>query len=100
METLKTLCTLTVGGRDNWYATNPTLAKISNGPQYLGANFENLPNLKEIFLGFTFMYKSTHLELSFGFHLYNIPIDYMSRITNIFLQNGNMENAMYFNGRW
>ena len=37
---VKNIMYLIVGGRDNSYATDPTLAKISNGQQYLGANFE------------------------------------------------------------
>ena len=45
METRKTLCTLTVGGRANWYAIDPTLAKISNGPRYLTANLNTFPIL-------------------------------------------------------
>ena len=44
---------LRLGGKANWYAIGPTLANISNGPQYLGANLAQLPHLKEFFLGFT-----------------------------------------------
>ena len=40
---------LRLGGKANWYAIGPTLANISNGPQYLGANLAQLPNLKELF---------------------------------------------------
>jgi hypothetical protein len=36
------------------YATGPILSRISNGPQYLGANFGKLPNFSELFLDFTF----------------------------------------------
>ena len=39
------------------YATGPILSNISNGPQTLAANFVQLPNFNELFLGFTF--KST-----------------------------------------
>ena len=47
---------LILGGGDNWYATDPILDKLSNGPQYLGANFKYFLSIKEIFLGFTFIY--------------------------------------------
>jgi len=52
-ETWKTLCILKLGGRASWYAIGPTLANNLNGPQYLGANLAQLPNLKELFLGLT-----------------------------------------------
>ena len=53
IETWNTLCILKFGGKASWYATSPTLARTSNGPQYLGANLAQLPNLKELFLGLT-----------------------------------------------
>ena len=53
MEIWNKLCILILGGKGNWYSSHPTLANISNGPQYLGANLAQLPNLNEIFLGFT-----------------------------------------------
>ena len=39
METWKMSCNLIVGIRSKWYATDPTLAKISNRPQYLGVKY-------------------------------------------------------------
>ena len=51
----KTLWTLRFGGKANWYATDPTLDNISKGPQYLGASLAQLPNFKELFMGFTSM---------------------------------------------
>ena len=53
MKIWKTLCILRLGGEPNWYAIGPNLANISNGPQYLGANLTQIPNLKELFRGFT-----------------------------------------------
>ena len=57
IETWKTLCTLIVGGRANWYATSPTLAKISNCPQYLDANFGNHSMRKYSLCGFIWRHK-------------------------------------------
>ena len=59
MESWKTLCTLIVDSKANWYASDPTLAKISNGPQYLGANFEYFSSIKELLLEFT-LYTHDH----------------------------------------
>ena len=54
-EIWKTLWTLRFGGKASWYANCPILDNISKGPHYLGANLAQLPNFKELFLGFTFM---------------------------------------------
>jgi hypothetical protein len=40
-------------GNESMYATGPILSNISNGPQNLEAIFVQLPNFKELFLGFT-----------------------------------------------
>ena len=56
IEPWNILCTLILGVRANFYATDPTLARISNVFPYLGDKFLYLPNLKVLFLGFTFMY--------------------------------------------
>ena len=38
----------------NMYANDPIFSNISKGPQYLTANFGQLPNLSELLFAFTF----------------------------------------------
>jgi hypothetical protein len=49
-----TLCTFMEAGNASMYATGPILSNISNGPQNLATIFVQLPNFKQIFLGFAF----------------------------------------------
>jgi hypothetical protein len=48
------LCTLMDAGKDNMYATGLIFSNISKCPQYLAANFGQLPNLSELPFAFTF----------------------------------------------
>jgi hypothetical protein len=41
-------------GSASMYAIGPILSRISKGPQYLAASFEQFPNFKELLLAFTF----------------------------------------------
>jgi hypothetical protein len=41
-------------GKDNMYATGLIFSNIQKGPQYLIANFGQLPNLSELLFAFTF----------------------------------------------
>jgi hypothetical protein len=51
---MKTLCMHMDTCSASMYAIGPILSRISNGPQYLVAIFGKLPNLRELFLSFTF----------------------------------------------
>ena len=41
-------------GNASMYATSPIFSNISKGPQYLAANFGQLPNLSKLLFAFTF----------------------------------------------
>jgi hypothetical protein len=51
---MKYICTLTDAGNANMYSIGSIFSNISKGPQYLAANFGQLPNLIKILFGFTF----------------------------------------------
>ena len=40
-------------GNVSMYAIDPIFSNISKGPQYLAANFRQLPNLSELLFSFT-----------------------------------------------